>query len=330
MGTLKEQKVEYVKGICDEILINSHGNTAFCNKNMVEINPTIGCQFQCQYCNAYTQEKDNFFEDVRLFQDYPDYLKNYLEEHKTELDKLFFYFSPKVDMLQECLIESGVTEKILSLLNDYGARYFSVTKGKTPPEKIRKLLIEGRDINQIIISCTMPNERVREILEPGAATISERLEFAKFCKENSIPVTAIFSPILPVEDLEFVKEYIKYYISIGINHFRVDFTEISRDSLDKLISLVPEYEEDFKAVYLDKDAEITKWKVPYKNVMMERYWPSINYMKEKFEMLRDYAKSLDDEATVSVCNSLCVANKLCGFNDEAKKRGYNCIGVRFS
>lgn len=323
------QKVCYVEGIPEIINIHSHGNTKFCNPNMMEINPTVGCQFQCQYCNAYTQEDDNFFDKVEVFKDYPQYLEEFLFNNKDKLDKLFFYFSPKIDALQPCLLESGITHEILSLFEKYKARYFSVTKGKTPPEDIQELLIKSKDRNQIVISCTMPNESVRERLEPGAATIQERLDFARFCKENGIVTTAIFSPILPVENLEFVKDYIKKYIAMGIDHFRVDFTEISKTSLEKLVKILPEYKEDFYNVYLDKDATVTYWKVPYKNVEIERYWPSMDYMREKFTMLRDYAKSLSPQATTSVCNSLCGKDKLFHFNEEARKRGYTCLGLRF-
>lgn len=330
MRSRVEQKIIFKRGIPDEIKICSHGNTSFCNKNMMEVNPTIGCQFQCQYCNAYTQEECNCFSEVYLYEDYPKYLEGYLIEHQGELDKLFFYYSPKIDMLQDCLLESGITLRILELFQKYKVRWFSVTKGKIPPKEIADLIVATRETNQIIISCTMPNERVREIMEPGAATINERLEFAQFCVNNKIPTTAIFSPILPVENLEYIKQYMDYYIGIGIDHFRVDFTEISKESLSKINSLLPEYAKEMNKVYLDQNAEITKWKVPYKNIFMERYWPSVQYMRNSFGMLKEYAKSINPNATVSVCNSLCVPNKLCSFNNEAIKRGFNCIGVRFS
>lgn len=326
----EKQQVLQMDGIPEVIKIHSHGNTSFCNPNMMEINPTVGCQFQCQYCNAYTQEEENFFDKVEVYKEYPAYLEKFLEENKDKLDKLFFYFSPKIDALQPCLLESGITFDILSLFDKYKARYFSVTKGKTPPADIQELLIKGKERNQMVISCTMPNESVRERLEPGAATIKERLDFARFCKENGIVTTAIFSPILPVEELEFVKDYIRQYIAMGIDHFRVDFTEISKSSLEKLVDILPEYKDDFYNVYLNKDATVTHWKVPYKDVELDRYWPSMEYMREKFYMLREYAKSLSPQATTSVCNSLCIEGKLHKFNEEAKERGYTCLGLRFS
>lgn len=324
-----KQIIEYVEGIDPIIEIHAHGNKETCNKNMMEINPTVGCQFQCQYCNAYTQEKEDNFSKVKVYIDYPKYLEDYLQKNKEDLGRLFFYFSPKIDAFQDCLLESEITKQILELLKKYNARYIIVTKGKIPPKEISDLLVESKSINQILSSCSMPNEKVRQIIEPNAASIQERLDFAKFCVENGIPVTAIFSPIFPVDNLKFIKDYIRSYLDIGITHFRVNFAEISRNSLVKMIELLPEYKDELIKTYLVENAEQTYWKVPYKDIEMSRYFPSIEYMKDSFDGLREFAKEINPKATFSVCNSLCIENKLHKFNDEAIKAGFGCIGYRW-
>lgn len=88
--------------------------------------------------------------------------------------KEIFYFSPKIDAFQDCLIESGITYNIMKILRKYNKIYIIVTKGKTPPKNIAELLIESRELVQILSSCSMPNEEVRKVVEPGAAKISER------------------------------------------------------------------------------------------------------------------------------------------------------------
>ncbi len=323
---MNKQIVEYVEGIDDKILIKAHGNKITCNKNMLEINPSIGCQFQCQYCNAYTQEENNDFQSIKVYIDYPYYLEEFLETHKEQLKNLFFYFSPKIDAFQECLLESGVTEKILQLFKKYGARYIIVTKGGIPNEKICNILNETREKNQILISCSMPSEAIRKIMEPGAAGIIQRLEFAKYCVEHFINVTAIFSPIFPVDNYQYVRDYIKYYLNIGITHFRLNFAEISLYSLDKIVTLLPEYKEDFIKIYLDEKIENTDWKVPYKDVQICRRFPSLKYMGGVFRDLKIYAKSINKKATFSICNSLCIEKELYKFNDEAFSAGFGCIG----
>ena len=321
---MTEQKIEYVKGINSIIEIKPHGNKRTCNRNMLEINPTVGCQFQCQYCNAYAQTGDNFSE-VKVYIDYPQYLKEYLEEHKGEVDRIFFYFSPKIDAFQDCLIETGITKAILEILMEYNARYIIVTKGGVPNDEICELLIKSKHLNQFLISCSMPNEETRILLEPHAASIQERLNFAKYLVDNGIRTTAIFSPILPINNGEYIKQYIDYYLSINITHFRLNYAELSHDCLNSLINLLPQYAENLK-IYMDNEAERTEWQIPYKNAKINRYFPSVMYMHDSFEELRAYAKNINKDATFSICNSLCEKKELSGFNNEAFKAGFGCIG----
>lgn len=86
-------KIEFVSGIDDMIRINAHGNKPTCNKNMLEINPAVGCQFKCQYCNAYTQGQDVDFSSVKVYTDYPQYLESYLEENEDKLQRNFLFFT---------------------------------------------------------------------------------------------------------------------------------------------------------------------------------------------------------------------------------------------
>ena len=325
---MREQKIEYIKGIDSIIGIKPHGNKRTCNKNMLEINPTVGCQFQCQYCNAYTQD-GNSFSKVKVYIDYPLYFEQYLKNHKEELDKKFFYFSPKIDAFQNCLFETGITQKILELLLEYNARYIIVTKGGIPHSEICDLLVQSKHLNQFLISCSMPNEETRMLLEPFAAPIEERLKFAEFLVDNDIKTTAIFSPILPINHGDYIKQYIKYYLSINITHFRLNYAEVSRSCLQSLTNLLPEYAEEFLEIYLNDEAVRTEWQVPYMDVNINRYFPSAEYMRTTFENLRLYAKTIDPLATFSICNSLCDKEELCDFNNEAFQAGFGCIGYKW-
>ena len=322
-------KVEYVEGIDEIVKLRVHGNKPTCNTSMLEINPAIGCQFQCQYCNAYTQEKENHFMKVKIYKDYPDYLEKYIKENLDNLKGQFFYFSPKIEAFQPALISSDISFKILSILKKYEMKCIIVTKCGELPYKIKKLLIEMKDLVQILISCSMPNEKVREIIEPGAAPISDRLKFASFCINNDIKVTSIFSPIFPVDQYSYIKKYIDSFYSMGITHFRLNFAEITKESYEKLVELLPFYKKEFEDAYISDDAEKTHWNIPYTNKQAIRYFPSIEFMKDAFKTIREYGESKGDEVTFSVCNSLCAKGKLEHFNDYAFSKGMGCIGYKW-
>lgn len=322
-------KVEYVEGIDDIVKLRVHGNKPTCNTSMLEINPAIGCQFQCQYCNAYTQEKENRFSNVKVYQDYPEYLDKYIQENYENVKRQFFYFSPKIESFQTCLVDSGISYEILSILKKYGLKCIIVTKCGRLPKELENLLIEMKDLLQILISCSMPNEKIRKIIEPGAAPIEERIGFARFCMENGIKTTAIFSPIFPVEQYSYIKRYIDEFYSMGITHYRLNFAEITRDSFDKLVMLLPFYKDDFEKAYISDEALKTDWKIPYTNKEAIRYFPSVKYMKNVFNEIRGYGETKSDDITFSVCNSLCVTGKLEHFNDKAHCRGFGCIGYKW-
>ena len=325
------QKVIFNDYIDERVMIKKHGNTEFCNPNMLEINPTVGCQFQCQYCNAYTQEKEDKFDEVIVYKNYPKYLEQYILDNREEVKNKFFYFSPKVDAFQQVLIDTGILKQILEIFLKYQVKYFILTKGKLLPPDIAELLVKSREINQIIISCAMPNETVRQKLEVCAPTIEERLALAKFATDNGIVTTAIFAPILPIKNLDFVKDYIVKYLAMGITHFRVDFTEVSRESLGKIVKILPEYKEELEKIYYDKDAVQTKWNIPFSDPpkFITRYWPSLTYMRQVCCNMESFATSINPKATISICNSISIMRMLGNVNKKANECGFCCIGARF-
>ncbi|MCL2287962.1 MAG: hypothetical protein FWC33_02100 [Candidatus Bathyarchaeota archaeon] len=327
---LNGQVVEFVTGIPEEIKIKSHGNTSSCNPNMLEINPTVGCQFQCQYCSSCTQEEKNDFEKVFVFSDYPQYLDSFLADNKDKRDKIYFYFSPKIDCLQACLVESGITEEILNILHKHCMKYFFLTKGSIPPKSIQQLLIDSKDLNQVIASCTMPNESVRQRLEPYAASIEERMAFAQFCIDSGIFTTAIFSPILPVDGMNYIERYIDRYLKMGIDHFHLDFAELSALSLAKLTSLVPEYADELNNVYLAPNVITSQWQIPFKDTETVRYWPDAHFIQEAFKRFAKYATSIEPRASITACDSLCARFHFEYLNTNAHKKNLSCMGTRLS
>lgn len=322
-------EIRYVDEIEDLLKIRVHGNKPTCNPYLLEINPAIGCQFQCQYCNAYMQEKENHFLSVKVYPAYPQYLDAYIKENFEYAKKCSFYFSPKVEAFQPCLVDSGISYQILSVLKKYNLKCIIVTKSGRLPAELEELLVEMKDLIQIIISCSMPNEEIRKVVEPGASPIDDRVDFAQFCMMQGIRTTVIFSPIFPVDNYCYIKKYINLFYAMGITHFRLNFAEITKEAYEKLIVLMPNYEEDFKSAYITDDAIKYTWKIPYTDRQITRYFPSIGYMKRVFDEIKEYGKTINKEITFSICNSLCTLDELKGFNNEAYSKGFSCIGYRW-
>lgn len=319
----------YKPSIDNMVKVSRHSKRKNCAQNMFEINPVYGCEFQCQYCGVYSLEGE-YYNKVLLYDNYLDYFERYLFDNKDELHKRYFYFSARVDCFQPILINNGLLHGILKLLRKYNGKYFIVTKGKLPPADIQETLIQSRDINQMIISNAMIDEDMRQKLEPGAATIEERFELARFCKENGIVTSASCSPVFPYKNEEYLRPILQRFIDHDINHFFVHFFDGTQYTFDRIIELMPMFEECINEHYYHEESDYNEWDLGYKDIQLKKYLPSSKYSFEAFGRIRKMVKSLDPKGSVSVCSAphSCV-DQAAQFNVEAQDKGFHCVGTRF-
>lgn len=300
--------------------ILAHSNTDCCPL-IYELIPAHGCSFECVYCNVYSMKKEKTYYPITVYNNYPRLVEETIIKHQNNEIKPVYYFSPKTDVFQPALIESGVTLNILKNLNKYSAPYILVTKGSLPNNEILQELINSKGLGRVLISYGMKNELHASVMEPEAASLEKRFDLAKICMENNVPTMGVIEPILPLKDLSFVDDIISNFVDIGIDHFAIDFARISLDCLDSMVNALPELEE-LKDVYYDPKAISQEFETgPYHRDMITRFAPSKEYMEEKFKTIRDYARN--SEATVSICNFFNIK----GINTDAYRRGFLCFGI---
>ena len=315
--TLKENDYIIAQD-CPEIKL--HSNTQYCPL-IYELIPAHGCSFECAYCNVYSLKEEKTYYPITVFERYPDLLRETIGRHKAMGEKPVYYFSPKTDAFQDALIKTQITHKILQVLLEEQVPYILVTKGKLPDDKVLGLLKESRRFGRVLVSYGMKNEFHAKILEPYAATLDERLELATVCTKNEIPVMGIIEPILPLDDLSFVRNNFIKFVDIGVNHFAIDFARISRICLEGLIQKLPELGE-LRKIYYAEDAISQNFQTgAYYRESTERYAPSQQYHIENFNLIKEYAEGLG--ATVSKCNYFMIP----GLNDNAYKKGFLCFGI---
>lgn len=300
--------------------IKLHSNTEYCPL-IYEVIPAYGCQFECEYCNVYNLKKDSAFYPITVFKHYPQLVEKSIEDNVSQGLNPVYYFSPKTDVFQHALVDSKITVQILEVLVRKKANYILVTKGKLPGPEILELLAQSKNTGRVLVSCGMKNQEQADILEPFAAPLEERYELANICVKNGIRAMGVIEPILPFRNIEFVKDIIKRFVAIGVDHFAVDFARISLACLDKMIEKLPDLEE-LREIYRDPDAICQTFGTgPYKRESVVRYAPSYNYLQEKYNLIDEYAKKCG--ATISICNYF----KIPGINTRAYERGFLCFGI---
>lgn len=300
--------------------IKAHSNTEFCPL-IYELIPAHGCDFGCTYCNVYSLDEVKTFTPVTVFKNYPKLVSDTIDLHRSQGESPVYYFSPKTDVFQSALTETKVTHQILEVMVKKQAPYILVTKGKLPDNDILDLLKRSNGRGRVLVSYGMKNEKFASVLEPNAATLAERFELASKCMENNIPTMGIIEPILPLKDLSYVKDILKKFVDIKVNHFAIDFARISKVCLDGMIEKLPELEE-LKEVYCCDEAIAQDFQTgPYVRHCVRRFAPSQEYHEKNFNLIKDYAESLG--ATVSICNYF----KVKGINKSAYKRGFLCFGI---
>lgn len=180
----------------------------------------------------------------------------------------YYYFSPKTEALQEPTLQTGIAHNILrefirhfDACPDSNARLFIASKagakhllcaheGETILDLFRRL----KDRMQYNVSVSIMPDAFRDILEPCAAPISERLAAVKLCQENGIPansalVQPIFTPWL-TEDR--IREFFDMLKAAGIINYKPEFLTACMENLAMLGQILGHFDKDLeRALYED-------------------------------------------------------------------------------
>ncbi|MFO8016572.1 MAG: radical SAM protein [Candidatus Woesearchaeota archaeon] len=315
----EEKDYKIVKGNEGREPISSFRQTANCF-SAYEINPALGCDFGCTYCSMYAQEEDMAHQPVKIFSDYPEYLRDAISHLKAEGIRPTFNFTPKSDVLMPSLIDSGVTQKILDILTETESRFYMITKGGVPPEDVQERIYKAKDLGQIILSAGLPDEKYRMRLEPNAPSIEQRMELGRFCTENGIRAAGIVAPFLPGMGEDYKEGITKRYRSAGVDHLSIHIMKVSEHCLERMAGILGDR---IKEAYTE--SESIDWGLPGGR-RVKRFYANPEIMKNE---LYDFKSLAEDKGmTVSVCKDVM---RLIGdnhFNSGASRRGITCVGFR--
>ena len=224
-----------------------HNYTGRCPTLTYEINPVKGCSVGCLYCLV----SDGVHEQpLMAHENYHLYVRELLEKHNGVGSKNlehYYYFSPKTEAFQEATLLTGIAHRILREFIDHfrrnpesKARLFIASKAgakhlqcEDEGEGILDLVRKLGNKMQFNTSVSIMPDALRDLLEPCAAPIGERLAAVKLCREAGIPAnSALVQPIFPpcLTDSE-IRRFFNALSEAGIINYKPEFLTASMENL---------------------------------------------------------------------------------------------------
>ena len=160
------------------------------------VNPYVGCQHGCVYCYArfmkrFARHKEPWGEFVDVKINAPDLLQ--LEIDKRAPGRV--WMSGVCDPYQPLETSYELTRKCLRTLVRYG---WPITIQTKSPLVLRDAdLLRGSDKIEVGLSVTSADDRIRQLFEPNAPPIKERIKALEELHLAGIRTFAMIAPMLP-------------------------------------------------------------------------------------------------------------------------------------
>lgn len=224
-----------------------HNYTGRCPTLTYEINPVEGCTVGCQYClvtdGVHRQE-------LIAHRNYHLYVRKLLQEQNgpgSPNANHYYYFSPKTEAFQEATLRTGIAHRILReflehfrrhpasrarlfIASKAGARHLEV---KDEGESILDLFEALKGRMQFNTSVSMMPDALRDILEPFAAPLPERMAAVRLCTQRGIPAnSALVQPIFtPSLTPEYIRDFFGILHREGILNYKPEFLTACPENL---------------------------------------------------------------------------------------------------
>ena len=235
------------RGNPNEVKTEIHNYTGRCPTLTYEINPVGGCGVGCQYCLVTDGDHER---ELAVDLDYPLYVRRLLEEKNgpgSENRNHYYYFSPKTEAFQEATLITGVAHRILKEFIDHfrhcpdsRARLFIASKAgaehlltQHDGKSILDYFEDLKDRMQFNTSVSIMPAAFRDIIEPFAAPLEERMRAVRLCRERGIPAnSALVQPIfVPCLTDDGIKSFFDTLHSEGIINYKPEFLTVCMENL---------------------------------------------------------------------------------------------------
>ena len=317
-----------------------HNYTGRCPTLTYEINPVRGCTVGCQYCLV----SDGVHEqELVAFENYHLYVRRLLEEQNgpgSANARHYYYFSPKTEAFQEATLFTGIAHRILRefiahfhrfpqsnarlfIASKAGGRHLHITDGG---ESILDLFEQLKGRMQFNTSVSIMPDAFRDILEPYAAPLGERLEAVRLCTGRGVAAnSALVQPILtPWLSEEHISEFFGALDGAGIINYKPEFLTACVENLAMLGQYLGYFDKELeRQLYDDYLMPSNEWHRKQRG----RIAPDRSRSKECLKAMMDCTDKLG--MSVSICYWV---RKQLGIDEDliplVNRNGFQCLGYQ--
>jgi len=160
------------------------------------INPYVGCEHGCTYCYArfmkrFTRHEERWGEFVDVKVNAPSLLQREIKRKRAGR----VWISGICDPYQPLEKKYELTRGCLEILSRHG---WPVTIQTKSPLLLRDIeLFEGFIDVEVTVTIATADENIRQIFEPKAPSIRERIEALEKLHSKGIKTSAMIAPMLP-------------------------------------------------------------------------------------------------------------------------------------
>jgi DNA repair photolyase len=159
------------------------------------LNCYTGCTHACTYC--YARYMQRFHPHDEPWGRFVDVKVNAVEVLKRQLRRAapgHVFLSSACDGWQPLEAELRLTRRCCELLLERGFRLSVLTKSRLVLRDLDLLASGGVNLG---VTITTPEERLRRLWEPGAASVEARWDVLEQARRSGLSTTVMFGPLLP-------------------------------------------------------------------------------------------------------------------------------------
>jgi DNA repair photolyase len=211
-----------------------------CLKDVYTLNVTRGCEFNCVYCYARGYPGAPPLGEVHLYGNLPEKLEAELDRQRRRSGLSWVAFNTASDSFQTHPGVLDITYRTMEILLERGIGISFLTKGWIPDRFIQLFsrypgLVASR-IGLVSLSPTY-----RDLFEPFAATVPERLKNIDRLKGEKIDTEVRIDPIIPfyTDDEGTIKRLFEALAARGVRKVSLSYIHLRPAISDQLRRELP-------------------------------------------------------------------------------------------